>query len=112
MFWALHNGEPEWIGATVHALDARLDAGPIYGTRKVTLEPDDDEGSLFAKCVEVGSPLYVEVIRAMAEGRAAPVPQQLSEGREYRFVDRTLTAERRVARLLAQGLLRGRSAPA
>ena len=67
---------------------------------------DDDEDSLFCKAVMVGAPLYVEAIfQVFAEG-ASRQPQRLEEGRSYRFVERTVAAERRVRRLLKNGLLR------
>jgi methionyl-tRNA formyltransferase len=106
VFWALHNEEPEWVGVTIHALDAGLDSGPIYATGRPELAPDDDEDSLFCKCVRVGTPLYIETVRAVANGTARPAPQELASGREYRFADRTVRAERRVERLLREGLLR------
>lgn len=105
VFWALHNREPEWIGVTLHVLDAGVDAGPILGTARPNVEAGDDEGTLFAKCVQVGAKLYVEVVRSLMAGSATPQIQQLDGGREYRFVDRTVAAERRVDRLLRDGLL-------
>ena len=106
IFWPLHNEEPEWVGVTVHILDEGIDSGPIIAIGRPDLAPNDDEPSLFAKAVRVGSALYVDAVRAVADGRAAPVPQDAGIGREYRFVDRTMAAERRVARLLREGLLR------
>jgi len=107
VFWALYNGEPGWIGATVHGLEAALDGGPIFGTRRVAVDPDDDEATLFAKTVVAGAALYVDVVRAVRHGTETTAPQNLAEGREYRFVDRTVIAEWRVARALRRGLLRG-----
>lgn len=105
IFWALHNGEPERAGVTVHMLSPGLDSGPILRTGVPEYGPDDDEDSLFAKSVKLGSALLVDVIRDVAAGRATPIPQDLSVGREYRFVDRTVSAEKRVAKLLQDGLL-------
>ena len=63
-------------------------------------------GLLKDKAVMVGAPLYVEAIfQVFAEGVTQP-RQCLEEGRTYRFVDRTVAAERRVRRLLKHGLLR------
>ncbi len=110
VFWALHNSEPEWIGVTLHVLDAGVDAGPILGNARPNIEANDDEGTLFAKCVKVGAKLYVDVIQSLFAGSAAPQTQRLDGGREYRFVDRTVAAERRVERLLRDGLLARMSA--
>ena len=104
-FWALHNEEPEWIGSTVHMLDAGIDTGPILATVRPSIEASDDEHTLFAKCVRVGADTYVQSIEALRAGDGGARPQALSEGREYRSVDRTLRADLRVARLLRGGLL-------
>jgi methionyl-tRNA formyltransferase len=106
VFWALFNEEPEWIGSTVHLLEPRIDAGPIFGTARPKIDPEDDEAILFAKCVRVGARLYVDCIKGALAGGVSTEPQDLSSGRQYRFVDRTVSAERRVARLLRSGLLR------
>jgi folate-dependent phosphoribosylglycinamide formyltransferase PurN len=106
-FWAMHQGEPEWIGATVHMLTPALDAGPVLGTVRATPASGDDEGRLFAKCVERGALLYAEMISALVEGRVQPQPQDLSQGHEYRFVDRTVGAELRVQRAVRRGVPAG-----
>ena len=106
VFWPLHNEEPEWIGVTVHVLDERLDAGPILATARPTIAADDTEDTLFAKCVRVGADHYVQAIGRALHGDVRGHVQELASGREYRFVDRTLSAELRVDRLLRGGLLR------
>ena len=105
IFWPLYNEEPEWIGVTVHVLDEGIDSGPIITTARPTIDADDTEDSLFCKAVIVGSPLYAESIRQVHERGVPQTPQTLEEGRNYRFVDRTVAADRRVRRLLRQGLL-------
>jgi len=105
VFWPLHNEEPEWIGVTVHVLEEGIDSGPILSTGRPTIEDDDDEDSLFAKCTVEGADLYAEAIRQATAGLARPTSQDVSTGRLYRLVDRTIFAERRVERLLAGGLL-------
>lgn len=105
IFWALHNGEPDNVGVTVHRVDAGVDSGPIFARGKPSIEPGDDEHRLFAKAVQVGAELLCSAIRREVAGIAHPVPQDLKAGREYRSVDRTLAAERRTRKLLKNGLL-------
>lgn len=105
VFWPLHNGEPEWAGVTVHRLDEGIDTGPILRIGRPEIESDDDDASLFAKCVAVGADLYVDVLHDALEGRIDGQPQELEQGRSYRGVDRTLAAELRTKRLLRNGLL-------
>jgi hypothetical protein len=105
IFWALYHEEPESVGVTVHRLEAGLDSGPVLATAKPEITAEDDEDTLFAKCVKLGCQHYVEAIRALAIGTAKETPQDLTQGREYRFVDRTVAADKKVERLLGDGLL-------
>jgi hypothetical protein len=105
IFWALYHEEPEWVGVTIHRIDPGIDSGPILATAKPEIKADDSEDTLFAKCVKVGCQHYVEAIRAVANGTAKETPQDLTEGHEYRFVDRTVAADKKVERLLREGLL-------
>lgn len=105
IFWPLHNGEPEWVGVTIHRLTPGIDAGPILATARPAIAADDGEDSLFAKCVQVGCEDFITAIREEAEGVAEVMPQELEKGREYKSVERTVTAERRVEKRLREGLL-------
>jgi folate-dependent phosphoribosylglycinamide formyltransferase PurN len=105
IFWALHNEEPQSVGVTIHALDEGVDSGPIVRTGRPAIARDDDEDSLFCKCVILGAQLYEQAVREIMAGDRHYAAQDLHQGREYRFVDRTVAAERRVRRLLRDGLL-------
>jgi methionyl-tRNA formyltransferase len=105
IFWPLHNEEPEWVGVTIHTLDEGIDSGSILATATPLIEANDNEDSLFAKCVIVGTNEFVTAIRAVADGTVDEIPQDLEAGREYLFVDRTVVADRKVEKLLRQGLL-------
>lgn len=110
-FWPLHNEEPEWVGVTIHVLDEGIDSGPILRVGRPEIEADDDDAALFAKCVRVGAPLYVDAIREALRGELHGQVQQLEEGKNYLGVERTVRAELRVRRLLRNGLLAGRVTP-
>jgi len=106
IFWPLYNQEPEMIGVTIHLLDPGIDSGPIVATARPRIEADDDENSLVCKAIVEGTQLYIDAIRSAAAGTLRSIPQELYNGREYRFVNRTMGAERHVKQLLADGLLR------
>jgi methionyl-tRNA formyltransferase len=107
-FWPLYNQEPEWIGVTIHVLDEDIDSGPILRIGRPDIEPEDDDASLFAKCVRVGAPLYVDALRDALAGSIYGEVQDLAEGHNYLGVERTVGAELRVRKLLRGGLLRDR----
>lgn len=106
IFWPLHDGRPDMVGVTIHRVDPGIDSGPILHVARPTIAADDDEHTLFAKAVEVGTPLLIAAAREEFEGSSNAVEQDLSAGREFRSVERTVGAERQVGNLLAQGLLR------
>jgi methionyl-tRNA formyltransferase len=105
VFWAIHNEEPEWIGSTVHVLDVGVDSGAILGVARPEISPEDNEATLFGKCVQVGADLLADHVRAVLRGELEAEAQDLNLGRQYRFIDRTVSAERKVERLLREGLL-------
>jgi hypothetical protein len=108
-----------------------VDARPSYGYRRITAllnRQAEAEGlawvnhkrvyrvmkraglllaphTLFAKAVLIGAKQLTEVIRAEAAGTSDAQPQELSAGRECRSVERTISPERRVKKLLKSGLL-------
>lgn len=104
IFWPLHNEEPEWVGVTVHRLDEGIDSGAIISTAKPEICVEDDEDSLFAKCVILGCRDFVNAFFAVSDGTVQETPQDLDAGREYRFVDRTVAADKKVERLLREGM--------
>ncbi len=106
IFWPLHNAEPEYVGVTVHRVDPGIDSGDILATARPLIAADDSVDILFAKAVRAGLPLLIQAARDEYRGCSNPKKQDLAAGREYRSVERTLAAERKVARLLKAGLLR------
>jgi folate-dependent phosphoribosylglycinamide formyltransferase PurN len=105
VFWAIHNQEPHRIGVTLHLLDEGVDSGAILATDRPSIQREDDEHTLFAKCVQIGAARYADAVARVLDGRATPVVQDLQIGRSYRFVDRSVRAEWRVARLIRRGVL-------
>jgi methionyl-tRNA formyltransferase len=105
IFWALHNGEPQNVGVTVHRVDPGVDSGPILARGRPRIDPGDSEDRLFAKAVQLGAELLCRAIRREFAGSAKPLIQDLGSGREFRSVQRNVAAELRTRKLLKQGLL-------
>jgi hypothetical protein len=97
-FWPLYDGRPEAVGVTVHACTAALDGGAIYARATVPAGAFDDPEIVFVRQVQAGAELYADVARQLLCGATlTPVPQDLSTGRCYRFVDRTWWHDARYA---------------
>lgn len=56
-------------GASVHAVTADLDGGPVIAQARVPVLPGDDAESLAARVREREHPLLVDTVRGFAEGR-------------------------------------------
>lgn len=102
LFWPVFYEEFDRIGVTVHRLEPAVDAGDIVSTGTISLEPGDDELNLFAKGVRLGAKLYVDAVSDLLNDRIIYHQQDLSLGREFRYRERTVAAEKRVDAILAR----------
>jgi folate-dependent phosphoribosylglycinamide formyltransferase PurN len=92
VFWELFNGERE-VGLTVHFVAGKVDTGDIILQRAVPLEYDYSYGLDYErfitdyrrKLVVPCANLVAEAVRAIAEGSAAPRPQDTGLGKRYRM---------------------------
>ena len=109
-FWALHNGEPEKVGCTIHFIDAGIDTGRLIAHVRPAVKPGDDELTLFWRAVRDSADVYAEVIERLGRGEALG-ERQPGKGRLYQVRDRGLRHERELARQLAGGMLGGVDLP-
>jgi methionyl-tRNA formyltransferase len=68
---AILAGDAE-TGVCVMQLEAGLDTGPVYATRRVAIGAHETAGELRARLVEVGTQLLVEQVPGIATGIPAP----------------------------------------
>lgn len=71
---ALMAGDPT-TGAAVFQLVAELDAGPVFDSVALPVEPGDTAGDLLAALSVSGADLVVRVVDRLADGTAIAVPQ-------------------------------------
>jgi folate-dependent phosphoribosylglycinamide formyltransferase PurN len=92
VFWELVNGERQ-VGLTVHRVASKVDTGDIIVQRTVPLEYDysyrlDYEAFIDAFRQKLKVPcanLVADAVRMIAEGTAAPWPQEANLGTRYRL---------------------------
>lgn len=72
--WAVLHGERE-TGATLHAMTARADAGPIVAREAVPILPDDTAVEVFRKVTVAAERLLDRTLPALLDGSAALTPQ-------------------------------------
>ena len=83
--WCLARREPQFVGATLHSLDAGIDTGAIFLTEQVHVEERDTHASLVCKAVALGHDQYARVLEATARGEVlAGVAQgEIGSGRTF-----------------------------
>lgn len=76
--WAIIGGE-EKSGVTTMRLVEKMDAGPIFLQREISIAPNDTTASLQAKLAPVGAELLVETITGLKAGNLTPKAQDESK---------------------------------
>jgi methionyl-tRNA formyltransferase len=77
--WAVLHGETE-TGATLHAMDAKPDAGYIVDQTSVPILPDDTAGEVFEKVTVAAEQTLWRALPAMMAGKTPQLPNVLAEG--------------------------------
>ncbi len=72
VFWALANGE-KYAGVSVHYINKGIDTGKIIERKKIKIEKNDTEDSLYWKLCEIGSPLLTKTIREIKLGKVKTI---------------------------------------
>jgi methionyl-tRNA formyltransferase len=76
--WTIIGGE-EKSGVTTMRLVEKMDAGPIFLQREISVAPNDTTASLQAKLAPVGAELLVETIAGLKAGNLTPQAQDESK---------------------------------
>ena len=109
-FWALHNGEPEKVGCTLHYIDSGIDSGRLIAHISPEVCDGDGELELFWRAVQDSAEVYAEAVVRLAQGEQLGMMQP-GKGRLYQVKDRGLRHERALAAQLASGMLKDLALP-
>lgn len=77
--WAVIHGETE-TGATLHAMEAKPDAGYIVDQTAVPILPDDTAGEVFEKVTVAAEQTLWRALPAMMSGHTPKRPNRLADG--------------------------------
>ncbi|MGO4307827.1 formyltransferase [Cupriavidus sp. RAF12] len=77
--WAVLHGETE-TGATLHAMEAKPDAGYIVDQTAVPILPDDTAGEVFEKVTVAAEQTLWRALPAMMTGHTPKRPNRLADG--------------------------------
>lgn len=104
--WPIVNREPEYIGVTVHHINAGIDTGDIIYQTKPLLQQDDDLNSIFLKVIAEGIELMVKTIEDIsARGSVASIQQPCNTGKLYQLKDFDADTARACLKNLEDGLI-------
>jgi methionyl-tRNA formyltransferase len=103
-FWPLVNRQPEYVGATVHYLDAGIDTGPILAHARPAIEQGDGPHDLGNKTIVAAVHALLRAASAHLSGTARPVPQW-DGGRLYQRKDFSADAVRTLYRNFETGMI-------
>ncbi len=74
-FYPLLNEEPEYVGATIHLIDASIDGGAILKHARPRIVADDGPHTIGCKAIVAGVEKLIDVLIAVDQGHLTPVPQ-------------------------------------
>ncbi|HXG87672.1 MAG TPA: formyl transferase [Vicinamibacterales bacterium] len=103
-FWPLVNGEPEYVGATIHYLDEGIDTGPIIAHARPAFEAADGPHEIGNRAIVAGTTMLMRAAYAHLAGPIAATPQH-SRGRLYQRKDFSAAAVRSLAQHFASGMI-------
>ena len=103
-FWPLVNREPEYVGATIHYLDAGIDTGPIISHARPLIERGDGPHDLGNKAIVAAAHALLRAAAAHVSGVAGAVPQS-GGGRLYQRKDFNAGAVRSLYRNFESGMI-------
>jgi len=109
-FWALYNGELDYIGCTLHRIDPGIDTGELIAHISPEVREGDDELTLFWRAVRDSAAAYAELLERLERGERLGQAQPV-KGRLYQVKQRGWREERLLAARIKDGLLRGVKLP-
>lgn len=86
--WAIYNGEPEYVGATIHFVSAGIDDGAVVFQGRPFLGRDDHPNRCYEKVVRLGVEMMSAAVSAIDRGAlhepTIPPPGHLYRSRDFK----------------------------
>ena len=78
-FYPLLNDEPEYIGATIHLIDAGIDSGAILAHARPAISADDRPHTIGCNAIDAGIEALLRAVPEWVRGNRQLVPQWQAE---------------------------------
>lgn len=102
--WAIHNGAPEYIGATVHFVSEGVDDGDVVYQGRPEIAAEDNPNSLYEKVVRLGVQMMIRAIKDIEQSRCQRTRLE-SKGRLYLHDMFDVNAKRATWRQVRKGVI-------
>jgi folate-dependent phosphoribosylglycinamide formyltransferase PurN len=93
IFLALYDGAVDKIASTLHQLTSSLDAGDVLDKVFPAVLPEDNEETLYTRCLEMSKDRRVDYVGRFSNGEKLVFVLQKAEGKTFRHRDCTLIKE-------------------
>jgi methionyl-tRNA formyltransferase len=103
-FWPLVNREPEYVGATIHYLDAGIDTGPMLAHARPSIAKGDGPHDIGNKTIVSAADALMIAAESHLAGTTRPVPQWPG-GRLYQRKNFSANAVRTLYRNFDTGMI-------
>lgn len=103
-FWPLVNREPEYVGATIHYLDAGIDTGAILCHVRPEMKTQDGPHDLGNRTIIAAADGLIRAAEAHCKGSVRSVPQT-GKGRLYQRKDFNADAVRTLYHNFKEGMI-------
>jgi methionyl-tRNA formyltransferase len=103
-FWPLVNREPEYVGATIHCLDPRLDYGSILLHARPSIDRGDGPHDIGNRAILRASEVALPAAASLLGGNTGILPQW-TKGRLYQRKHFSADAVRRLYRHFETGMI-------
>jgi folate-dependent phosphoribosylglycinamide formyltransferase PurN len=104
-FWPLVNREPEYVGATIHYLDAGIDTGPIIAHVRPLIVAGDGPHDIGNKTIVAGAEALADAARAFGRAPLPATAQGAGGGRLYQRKDFSADAVLRLYEQFETGMI-------
>jgi len=69
--WPILEEDFGFFGVTIHRISLGIDSGDIIFTKRPTIYPADNFGTVNTRCIKIGTELMIKAIRLVESGKAA-----------------------------------------
>ncbi|MGK7873252.1 MAG: formyl transferase [Xenococcaceae cyanobacterium] len=103
-FWPLVNRQPEYVGATIHYIDAGIDTGPIIAHTRPEIEVGDGAHDIGNKTIQAAAAMLAEAALAHSRGGVESLLQN-QHGKLYQRKDFNANAVKKLYHNFETGMI-------